>query len=129
MMHPLAVFFLLAAAVSQVAWILSDSKVAEPLRSWVFQHIRPQEYRGWILGWIFIDNRDVWRWLHNGLECAYCTGVWFSFLAASILRPNFLPGGVWTSVPAYALGLALAARAAYVVIERLRDAGQSGEKS
>jgi hypothetical protein len=120
-MNSLALFFLLAAAVGQAAWILSDSKISEPLRTWVFQKIEPaiRCRSGWDFGVIAWEDAFVWHWLYTGLNCAYCTGVWFSLMAALILRPDVVAGPA-ISVIVYALGLALVARLAHVVIERLR---------
>jgi len=119
--NPLSLFFLMAAAVSQAAWILSDSKISEPMRNWVFQKIESATRcrSGWDFGVIAWEDAFVWHWLHKGLNCAYCTGVWFSLIAATILRPDVLAGPA-ISVIVYALGLALVARLAHVVIERLR---------
>lgn len=109
-MNELALFALLAAAVAQGAWVASDSEVFEPVRDWVFDRLCGSRC-----------TEPFWRWLHKGLECPFCTGVWLAFAAALVLRPDFLPGGAWTSVPVYAFALALAARATHATIELLRE--------
>jgi len=102
-MHPLALFGLLAAAVSQAGWITSNAKITEPIREWVF--VRACES-------VASKSRcqKLWLWFHKWFSCARCSGMWYAMVAAGVLRPDFLPGGVLTSALAYALGLALVAR-------------------
>lgn len=114
-MHELALFGLLAAAVSQGAWIISNAKVTEPVREWVWMHLCEA---------VTTRSRceSAWRWFYKWFTCARCTGVWCAMIAAIILRPDFLPGGIVTSVPAYGLGLALVARVIHSLAETAHEA-------
>lgn len=101
-MNEVALFGLLALAVSQVGWFVADSRVMHSLR---------------MLIWNLPFDGELWELLDDGINCASCVGVWAAFLAACVLRPDFLLGEVWVSVPVYALALAMAARAIHAGVE------------
>lgn len=112
-MNELALFGLLALAVSQVGWIIADSDLFEPVRERIRKLLYRLTYVNTVLDYV------AWR-VGEAIDCSSCVGMWAAFLAAGILRPDFLPGGVWVSVPTYAFGLALVARAIHTGIELVK---------
>lgn len=106
-MHELALFGLLALAVSQAAWIVADSNLFDPVRRFVLRSV-------------WYENRPALRGLDEWINCSSCVGMWLALAAALLVRPDFLLGGVWVSVPTYALGLALVARGIHAGIELLK---------
>lgn len=108
-MHELAVFGLLALGVSQLAWIIADSKVMAPVRLMF-----------WGLPIYGNTLGTLQEWMDEGINCASCVGMWIAFAATLLVMPDFIAGSVWVSVPWYTLGLALVARGIHAGIELLK---------
>ena len=110
-MHELAVFGLLALAVSQLAWIIADSNVFQPVRSKIL-HWRWEAEASFIC--------SLHASIEEGVNCASCVGMWVAFAVTLLVMPDFIAGSVWVSVPWYTLGLALVARGLHAGIELLK---------
>ena len=115
-MNELAVFVLLALGVSQLSWIVADSKVMSPLR-----------LAFWGLPIYGQALSALHEWLDDGINCASCVGMWLAFAATLLVMPDFIGGNVWVSVPWYTFALALVARGLYAGIEALKRVATKGE--
>jgi len=66
---------LLSTAVANITVVLSASKVASPLRSYLYDH---------------------WSWGHRLVTCPYCMAHWISAVLL-LFMPNLLPELPWAT--------------------------------
>ncbi len=72
MQNPLITAAILSIAIGTGSYIVSWTKVSDPLRAWVSR----QAHRGF-----------PFNWLSAGLVCPFCVGVWLSMAATLLYHP------------------------------------------
>lgn len=92
--------FALASAIGAAAFITSTAKISIPVRTWIARQRKRSAF---------------WVWLHDLVNCPFCTSVWMALVATAIYRPS-LTRHLWWPLDYLVTALAISGWSMLVVL-------------